>query len=93
MDSQWPRRSVANSGIEHRIWRFGWRAAYDRSPLPRRDLVQQEWDRFVEQDAIPVFDQHMDEIVAAVQQTIAEIAANQAVTEELAAVINRTGER
>lgn len=70
------------------IWRFGWRAAYDRTPLPRRDLVQQEWDRFVEEDAIPVFDQHMDEIVAAVQQTIAEITANQAVTGELAAVIN-----
>ncbi len=68
------------------LWRFGWRAAYDRSPLPRRDLLQQEWDRFVEQDAIPVFDQHMDEIAAAVQQTVAEIAAKKAVTDELAAV-------
>ena len=68
------------------IWSFGWRAAYDKSPLPRRDLVQQEWDRFVEQDAIPVFDQHMDEIANAVQKMIAEIAAEKGVTDELAAV-------
>ena len=65
------------------LWRFGWRAAYDRSPLPERTLVQEEWERFVDQEAIPVFEQHMDEIVEAIQRTIADIAANQAVTNEL----------
>jgi hypothetical protein len=68
------------------LWRFGWRAAYDRSPLPERNLVQEEWERFVDQEAIPVFEQHMDEIVEAIQQTIADIAANQAVTDELGEV-------
>jgi hypothetical protein len=68
------------------LWRFGWRAAYDRSPLPERNLVQEEWERFVDQEAIPVFEQHMDEIVEAIQQTIADIAANRAVTNELGEV-------
>lgn len=68
------------------LWRFGWRAAYDRSPLPERNLVQEEWERFVDQEAIPVFEQHMDEIVDAIQRTIADIAANQAVTKELGEV-------
>ncbi len=68
------------------LWRFGWRAAYDRSPLPERNLVQEEWERFVDQEAIPVFEQHMDEIVEAIQRTIADIAANRAVTNELGEV-------
>jgi hypothetical protein len=69
------------------LWRFGWRAAYDRSPLPRRDLVQQEWERFVQQDAIPVLESHTDEIVAAVQKTMMEVTANRQVTGELAGMM------
>lgn len=68
------------------LWRFGWRAAYDKSPLPRRDLLQQEWDRFVEQEAMPVFEQHMDEIVEAVQRILSDVAASEAVRRELAEV-------
>lgn len=68
------------------LWRFGWRAAYDKSPLPRRDLLQQEWDRFVENEAIPVFRRHMNSIVKAVQRIIADTAANKEVRRELAEV-------
>ena len=30
------------------LWRFGWRAVYDKTPLPERNLVQEEWKRFVQ---------------------------------------------
>jgi hypothetical protein len=65
------------------LWRFGWRAAYDKSPLPSRNLVQQEWDRFVEQEAVPVFDQHMEEIVDAVQRTLADVSSDTEVRQEI----------
>lgn len=65
------------------IWRFGWRAVYDRSPLPRKDLLQEEWDRFVDQEAIPVFESHMDDIVIAVQRIVSDVAANEIVRNEL----------
>ena len=68
------------------VWRFGWRLVYDNSPLPKRNLAQQEWDRFVEAEAIPIFEKHMDAIVAAVQTIVREIAANEAVQGELAAI-------
>lgn len=70
------------------IWRFGWRAVYDRSPLPRKDLLQEEWDRFVEEEAVPVFEAYMDEIVIAVQEILAAIAANETVRHELTDVAN-----
>jgi len=71
------------------LWRFGWRAAYDKVPLPKRNLVQQEWDRFVEEDAVPVLESHTDEIVTAIQRTLGEITANQVIREQLAVGITQ----
>lgn len=68
------------------IWRFGWRAVYDNSPLPRKNLVQEEWDRFVEEQAIPVFEARMDEIVVTLQKIVSDVAANSRVRAELAGV-------
>ncbi len=68
------------------IWRFGWRAAFDRSLLPRRGLLEQEWDRFVEREAVPVFRRYMNCIVKAIRLIIADTAANEVVRSELAEV-------
>lgn len=66
------------------LWRFGWRAAYDKVPLPKKNLVQQEWDRFVQDDAIPVLENHTDEMISAIQKTLAEITSSQIIREEIA---------
>ncbi len=68
------------------VWRFGWRYAYDQSPLPKLNLAQQEWDRFVEVEAVPIFEKHMDEVVTSVQSIVRDVAANEAVREELAGI-------
>ena len=66
------------------IWSFGWRAAYDGLPLvPRKDLVREEWTRFVEDEAVPIFEQRMDDIVTSVQKIVADVAANPEVRKEL----------
>lgn len=67
------------------IWSFTWRALYDKTPLPRKDLMKQEWERFVEQEAIPVLESHANEIATAVQRTIVDAAESPRVREELAA--------
>ncbi len=66
------------------IWSFGWRAAYDGLPLvPRKDLVREEWTRFVEDEAVPVFEERMDDIVTSIQRIVADVAANPKVRKEL----------
>jgi hypothetical protein len=70
------------------IWRFGWRALYDKTPLPEKNLVQGEWDRFAEQEAVPVFEAHMDDIVVAIQRIVTDVAANASVRSELSDVAN-----
>lgn len=67
------------------LFRFGWRALYDKSPLPQRDLLREEWARFVEDEAVPVMESHMEDLVVAIERTLRDLAANQAVRDELAA--------
>ena len=48
------------------LWRFGWRAVYDKTPFTDKDLVEKEWKRFVKQEAVPVIESKMDSIVSAI---------------------------
>lgn len=68
------------------IFRFGWRAIYDKAPLPKKGLVQEEWKRFVDEEAVPVLEKHMDEVVVAIQRSMQDIAANRAIRTELGRV-------
>ncbi|WP_145386807.1 hypothetical protein [Stieleria neptunia] len=68
------------------LFRFGWRAIYDKTPLPRKDLVREEWQRFVEEEAVPVLEKHMDEVVVAIQRSLRDVSASPAIRKELAGV-------
>ena len=61
------------------LWRFGWRYIYDKSPLPERDRVKKEWQRFMEKEIVPELESRSDEIVAAIQRIFADAARNPAV--------------
>ncbi|MCC9643068.1 hypothetical protein LOC71_12345 [Rhodopirellula sp. JC740] len=65
------------------LWRFGWRALYDSSPLPERELVREEWSRFVEQEVVPIAENHLDEISVAVEAIIRDLAANETLRDRL----------
>ena len=61
------------------LWRFAWRAAYDRSPLPERHLMEEEWGRFVRQEAMPILARHTDDFVAVIRSVIRDASNNDAV--------------
>ena len=69
------------------VWRFGWRFLYDRTPLPERDLVKREFDRFVKEEAIPVFESHTDEMLEAQKNIFRDISNNERVRSELSEVV------
>ncbi len=58
------------------LWRFGWRYVYDQSPLPEKHLTQKEWQRFVDEDAVPVLEDHIDDFVRVQQRILADVARN-----------------
>jgi hypothetical protein len=61
------------------VWRFGWRYAYDVSPLPQQNLVEMEWQRFVRREVQPVLERRADQIVRVQQQILADVARNERV--------------
>ena len=61
------------------LWRFGWRYAYDKAALNDSTLVQKEWRRFVNAEAVPVLEEHMDEFVNIQQQILRDVARNETV--------------
>ena len=61
------------------LWRFGWRYMYDISPLPQRDLARKEWQRFVDEDAVPVLEENLDEFIEMQQDVFRDVAKNKQV--------------
>jgi hypothetical protein len=70
------------------LWSFTWRAVYDKTPLPRKDLMREEWERFVREEAIPVIESHSEEIAIAIQRTLADIAKNPQIRGELGSAVS-----
>lgn len=58
------------------LWRFGWRLAYDKFPLTNSNLLKQEWNRFVKDDAMPVVESHSDDFYQLARNILREIAEN-----------------
>ncbi|MFO7903171.1 MAG: hypothetical protein R6U98_10945 [Pirellulaceae bacterium] len=61
------------------LWRFGWRVVYDKSFLPKKQLTQQEWKRFVREEGLPVLERHGGDIVAVQRKILEEISDNEKV--------------
>lgn len=70
------------------LWSFTWRAVYDKAPLPRKDLMREEWERFVRDEAIPVIESHSEEIAIAIQRTLADVAKNPKIRGELGSAVS-----
>ncbi len=58
------------------IWRFGWRAMYDTLPLPRQNLANREFQRFVEESALPTISTRVPDLVAAQQRVLNRVVDN-----------------
>lgn len=68
------------------VWRFGWRFLYDKSPLPNKKLSQKEFDRFVQNKALPIFESHFEDVIEMQKRMIARVLANKKVTEKVSTV-------
>jgi len=68
------------------VWRFGWRFLYDKSPLPDKKLAQKEFDRFVQNKALPIFESHFEDVIEMQQKMISRVLANKKVTEKVSTV-------
>ncbi|MEZ6094822.1 MAG: hypothetical protein R3C03_11410 [Pirellulaceae bacterium] len=62
---------------EASVWRLAWRYIYDVSPLPQRDLTRKEFERFVDDKAIPILRSHVPEFLKTQRRVIDRVADNE----------------
>ena len=71
------------------VWRFGWRFLYDKSPLPDKKLSQKEFDRFVQNKALPIFESHFEDVIEMQKRMVARVLANKKVTATVSTVARK----
>ena len=71
------------------VLEFGWRYLYDRSPLPEKNLTEQEFARFIEGKATPILESHLDDFVQVQKQTLMRIAKNEAVNQTVSQSVRK----
>ena len=45
------------------LWSFTWRYVYDKSPLPKKNAVKEEFQRFVDEEALPELRSRSDQFI------------------------------
>ncbi|MFM7057869.1 MAG: hypothetical protein ACKO2P_13195 [Planctomycetota bacterium] len=58
------------------LWSFTWRYLYDVSPLPERNAVRREFERFLEHEIRPSIDARTDDFVKVTERVVARISRN-----------------
>lgn len=61
------------------LWSFTWRYLYDVSPLPEKNAVKTEFDRFLDQEVKPQLESRSDQFVAVTQRIISRVSKNEKV--------------
>jgi len=61
------------------LWSFTWRYLYDVSPLPERNAVKREFERFLADEITPALESRTEIFVAVTERIVARISANQEV--------------
>ncbi len=61
------------------LWSFTWRYLYDVSPLPEKNAVKTEFDRFLEEEVHPQLEARSDEFVVITQKIISRVSKNERV--------------
>lgn len=71
------------------LWSFTWRFVYDKSPLPKKNAVKQEFQRFVDEEALPELRARSDQFIEMTETIVKRAMENP----EVKAVLKRNVKR
>jgi hypothetical protein len=61
------------------LFSFTWRYLYDVSPLPEKNAVKLEFDRFMKEEVTPALESRSNEFVAVTERILGRISRNEKV--------------
>lgn len=65
------------------LWSFTWRFVYDKSPLPKKNAVKQEFQRFVDEEALPELRARSDQFIEMTETIVKRAMENPEVKDAL----------
>ena len=74
------------------VWSFTWRYLYDKSPLPAKNAVKSELDRFIDEEATPEFEARSEEFVEVTERILRRVFENPRVREVLRENLKKVAE-
>lgn len=74
------------------IWSFTWRYIFDKSPLPKKNRVRAEFQRFVDEEALPELRARSDEFIEMTEVIVRRSMENPRVKEVLRRNLKRVAE-
>lgn len=63
------------------LWSFTWRYLYDVSPLPEKNALKSEFNRFLVEEVTPAIEARTDEFVAVTERIVGRVSRNEKVRE------------
>lgn len=72
------------------LWSFTWRYLYDVSPLPERNAVKREFERFLAEEIRPAMESRVDDFVAATERVVRAVSQNREVREVIRESLHST---
>lgn len=61
------------------LWSFTWRYLYDASPLPEKNALKSEFNRFLNSEVMPAIEARMDEFVSMTERIVSRVSRNEKV--------------
>lgn len=61
------------------VWSFTWRYLYDKSPLPEKNAVKLEFDRFLKEEVTPALESRTEKFVTVTERILRRISRNEKV--------------
>jgi hypothetical protein len=71
------------------IWSFVWRYVWDRLPGTDGTLVEEKFQKFIQEEVVPTLRRRMPELIQVVRDTLQEVAANPRVHKAASNTFNR----
>lgn len=74
------------------LWSFAWRYVFDQSPLPRKNRVKEEFQRFIDEEALPELRGRSDQFIDVTETIVKRSMENPRVKEVLKRNLKRVAE-
>jgi hypothetical protein len=71
------------------LWSFTWRYVYDKSPLPKKNAVKEEFQRFLDEEALPELRSRSDQFIEMTETIVKRAMENPKVKEVLKRNVKR----